>query len=173
MNDDRIDAPELWWYAVHIRSKHEFQVRERLHKVEIEVFLPVVERLSKWKDRKKLVSFPLFPGYLFVRIGKGFQRFTVLKTRGVVRFLCSASGEPEPVPEDQIAALKKLIDSGIPIDPHPYLKTGQRVRIRTGPLSGVEGILVERLGLHMLVLSVDILHQGAALRIEASEVETI
>jgi len=166
--------PECRWYAVHVRSKHEFQVRERLRQADIEVFLPVANRLRRWKDRKKLISFPLFPGYLFVRINRSPQeRLAVLKTKGVVRFLCTDSGEPEPVPDDQITPLKRLIETGMPLDPHPYLKEGCRVRIRTGPLSGVEGILVQRLGLHMLVLSVDILHQGASLRIESSDVETV
>jgi len=174
MNDNRGVSLELLWYAVHVRSKHEFQVQERLHQTDVEVFLPVVEKLSKWKDRRKRITFPLFPGYLFVRIDRNSQeKRAVLKTKGVVRVLCTESGEPEPVPDDQIASLRRLIDSGVPLDPHPYLKEGRRVRIRTGPLSGVEGILVQRLGLHILVLSVDILHQGASLRIDASDVETI
>jgi len=138
----------------------------------MEAFLPVVERLNKWKDRKKLVSFPLFPGYLFVHINKSYSdMLAVLKMQGVVRFLGLIPGDPEPVPEDQIVSLKKLVESKESLDPYPYLKEGQMVRIKSGPLAGVEGILVERAGQHILVLSVDILRQGVSLKIDASEVE--
>ncbi len=99
--------------------------------------------------------------------------FAVLKTEGVVRFLGMVPGEPEPVPDDQIISLKKLVESKETLDPYPYLKEGQHVRIKKGALAGVEGILIERAGKHALVLSVDILRQGVSLKIDASEVETI
>jgi len=162
------------WYAVYVRSRHEFKIFNRLTESGIETFLPVVERLSRWKDRKKLVSFPLFAGYLFVHISKDYNDIlSVLKTHGVVRFLGIVPGEPEPVPDEQIAYLKKLVESKESLDPYPYLKEGQSVRIKRGPLTGVEGILVERAGKHLLVLSVDILRQGVSLKIEASEVERV
>jgi transcription elongation factor/antiterminator RfaH len=160
------------WYAVHVKSRHEFKVVERLTKSGIETFLPAVERLSRWKDRKKLIDFPLFPGYIFVHMNKIYEAMlTVLKTRGVVRFLGIVPSEPEPVSEDQIISLKKLVESKETLDPYPYLKEGQRVRIKMGPLAGVEGVLVERKGQHLLVLSVDILRQGVSLKIDALEVE--
>lgn len=162
------------WYAIHVRSRHEFKVKERLTKAGIETFLPVVERLSRWKDRKKLVNFPLFSGYLFVYIDGGHQnRLTVLKINGVVRFLGAIPGEPEPVPEELITSLKRLLENKTPLDPYPNLAKGHRVRIKGGPLAGIEGILVEKIGQHVLVLSVDVLQQGAALKIEAMEVERV
>jgi transcription antitermination factor NusG len=162
------------WFAVHTRSRHEFQVSERLTLKGIEAFLPTVERLRKWKDRKKLIDFPLFPGYLFVHIPKRPQDIlSVLKVKGTVRLLSSAPGEPEPIPDEQIISLKKLVENKEALDPYPYLTEGQKVRIRRGPLSGVEGILVEKLDKHMLVLSVDVLRQGVALTIDASDVEKI
>jgi transcription antitermination factor NusG len=168
------DISELYWYAVHVRSRHEFKVLDRLTKAGIDAFLPVVERLNKWKDRKKLVSFPLFPGYLFVHIHKIYDTMlAILKTPGVVRFISNIPGEPEPVPDDQIISLKRLVESKENLDPYPYLKEGQRVRIKKGPLKGVEGILVERHGQHILVLSVDILRQGVSIKIDASDVESV
>ncbi|MDP3260720.1 MAG: UpxY family transcription antiterminator [Thermodesulfovibrionales bacterium] len=162
------------WYAVHVKSRHEFKVVERLKKSGVETFLPAVERLSRWKDRKKLINFPLFPGYIFVHMNKIYEAMlTVLKTRGVVRFLGIVPSEPEPVSEDQIISLKKLVESKETLDPYPYLKEGQRVRIKMGPLAGVEGILTERKGQHLLVLSVDILRQGVSLKIDASDVERV
>ncbi|BCB96349.1 transcription termination factor NusG domain protein [Dissulfurispira thermophila] len=166
------ETSELYWYAIHVRSRHEFKVLDRLTNAGIDTFLPVVERLSKWKDRKKLISFPLFPGYLFVHIHKIYDTMlTILKTPGVVRFIGIIPGDPEPVPEEQIISLKKLVESKESIDPYPYLKEGQRVRIKRGPLKGVEGILVKRPGQHILVLSVDILRQGVSIKIDASDVE--
>jgi transcription antitermination factor NusG len=167
-----IETPELYWYAVHVRSRHEFKVLDRLTRAGIDVFLPVVERLNKWKDRKKLVSFPLFPGYLFVHIHKIYDTMlAILKTPGVVRFIGIIPGEPEPVPNEQIDSLKRLVESKENLDPYPYLKEGQRVRIKKGPLAGVEGILTEKAGQHLLVLSVDILRQGVSIKIDASDVE--
>jgi len=155
-------------------ARHEFKVAERLTKSGVETFLPAVERLSRWKDRKKLINFPLFPGYIFVHMSKIYEAMlTVLKTQGVVRFLGIIPGEPEPVSEDQIISLKKVVESKETLDPYPYLKEGQRVRIKMGPLAGVEGILAERKGQHLLVLSVDILRQGVSLKIDASDVERV
>jgi transcription antitermination factor NusG len=165
---------ERHWYVVHVKSRHEFSVLELLTTAGREAFLPTVERLRKWKDRKKMVSFSLFPGYLFVRITKNTDdRLSLLRTKGVVRLLGTIPGEPEPVPEEQITALKRLVESKQQLDPYPYLKEGQRIRINTGALAGVEGILVEKSGQHMLVLSVDILRQGVSLKVDASEVEPV
>lgn len=167
------DTSELYWYAIHVRSRHEFKVLDRLTKAGIDAFLPVVERLNKWKDRKKLVNFPLFPGYLFVHIHKIYDTMlAILKTPGVVRFIGIIPGEPEPIPDEQIDSLKRLVESKENLDPYPYLKEGQRVRIKKGPLAGVEGILTEKAGQHILVLSVDILRQGVSIKIDASDVES-
>ena len=165
---------ELYWYAIYVKSRHEFHVFERLSSANIDAFLPTMERLSKWKDRKKMVSFPLFPGYLFVHINKSYNNIlTVLKTNGVVRFLGISPREPEPIPEEQIISLKRVVESKELLDPYPYLKEGQRVRIKRGSLAGLEGILVEKTGAHSLVISVDILRQGVSLKVDASEVEIV
>ncbi|HLA50053.1 MAG TPA: UpxY family transcription antiterminator [Thermodesulfovibrionia bacterium] len=171
---EQIETLEHKWYAVYVKSRHEFQVYERLNKKQIESFLPIVERLRRWKDRKKLITFPLFPGYLFVRISKSAQeRLSVLKIKGVVRLLSSLPGDPDPIPDEQINSLKRLMENKEALDPYPYIDKGQRVRIKGGPLNGVEGILVEKLDKHLLVLSVDVLRQGVALTIDAADVEKI
>jgi transcription antitermination factor NusG len=162
------------WYAVHVRSRHEFQVADRIAKKDIEVFLPKVERERKWKDRKKKISFPLFPGYIFVHTTKEAKNLlSVLKIRGVVRLICTLPGIPDSIPEEQIQALIRLVENQEELDPYPYLSEGQRVVIKHGPLNGVEGILVEKLDRHILVLSVDVLRQGVALTINASDVEKV
>lgn len=162
------------WYAVYVRSRHEVQVFDRLRAKGVESFLPTVERLRKWKDRKKMVAFPLFPSYVFVHIGKDHaSMLNVLKVPGVVNMLCTLPGEPAAIPDDQIISLKKLVENKEALDPYPYLNEGQQVRILKGPLAGVEGILVEKLDKHLLVLSVDVLKQGVALTINAADVEKI
>lgn len=167
-----INTSSTYWYAIYVKSRHEFHVFEGLSRANIDAFLPTMERLSKWKDRKKMVSFPLFPGYLFVHINKSYNNIlTVLKTNGVVRFLGISPREPEPIPEEQIISLKRVVESKELLDPYPYLKEGQRVRIKRGALAGVEGLLIEKTGQHSLVISVDILQQGVSLKVDASEVE--
>lgn len=171
---EHTNATERKWYAVYVKSRHEFQVYERLERKSVEAFLPTVERLSRWKDRKKLITFPLFPGYLFVNISRSAQeKLNVLKIKGVVRLLSTVPGEPDPIPDEQITSLKKLVENKEALDPYPYIDKGQVVRIKGGPLRGVEGILVEKLDKHLLVLSVDVLRQGVALTIDASDVEKI
>lgn len=171
---EQTSSPVQEWYAVHVRSRHEFKVQKNLNLKGIEAFLPTVERISKWKDRDKIVAFPLFPGYLFINIPKTSHAIlTALKTKDIVKLLGSVPGKPAPIPDVQIAFLRKLIENKKDLDPYPYLKEGQLVRIKKGPLAGVEGILTEKLGKHMLVLSIDVLRQGVALKISASDVENI
>ena len=172
MELDSKDA--LQWYALHVKSRHEFQVFERLTGAGIDAFLPSWKKNSKWQDRTKIIQLPLFPGYLFVHTDNNHvARMTVLKTKGVVRMLGVVPGKPEPVPEEQIGYLKRIIDAGVEIDPFPYLREGQRVRIIRGPLAGLEGILVQKPNQHYLVLSVDIISQSTAVTIEAGNVEAV
>ncbi len=162
------------WYAVHVKPRAEFRVYERLTGAGINSFLPSIERLSKWKDRTKLIQVPLFPGYLFVNTEcSHVARLSILKTNGVVSLLGTIPGEPEPIPDDQVLSLKQVIDAGTPLNTHPYLREGQRVRIMRGPLCGVEGILIRKSDWHHLVLSVDILCQSTAVKIEATDVEAV
>ncbi|MBF0466460.1 MAG: UpxY family transcription antiterminator [Nitrospirae bacterium] len=171
---DVMDVPDKNWYVVHVRARHEFKVLCLLTNAGIDVFLATIERLRRWKDRNKLVSFPLFPGYLFVHIHRMPKEILfVSKLSGVVGFLGMVAGEPESVPEEQISSLKRLAEFKIKADPYPYLKEGQRVRIKRGPLAGVEGILDKKTGQHVLVLSVDILQRGISVKVDSSDVESV
>lgn len=166
---------ELYWTAVYVRSRHEFKVYDRLQKGGLEAFLPYVKRLSKWKDRKKLISFPLFPGYLFVRIRRHSydDLLAVLKDRAVVGFVGGTPGNPECVPDEQIDSLKRLLDNESAIDPYPYVKEGQRVRIKKGPLTGACGILLDKGKQHLFIVSVDLFCRSVSVKIDASDVEAI
>lgn len=161
------------WYAVYVRSRHESKVHALLQSKGIEVFLPVVEKLRQWKDRKKRVLFPLFHGYLFVKLPDDRMCFiNVLNTHGVVKILGDSSGY-QPVPEEQVASIYKMVHSQIAIDEHPYLKEGQKVKIIDGPLSGVQGILVSKNKEHHVVVSVDILQKGVAVKVDIHDIEPV
>ena len=162
----------LAWYVIYTRSRHEKVVAEQLWQKGIECFLPLYEKVSKWKDRRKLVQLPLFPGYLFVRTNITERRLDILKVPSVVGIVGSA-GRPEPIEAAQIKAVQNLALRKIPLDPHPYLATGQRVRITRGSLNGLEGILLEKRNRFRLVLSIDLIRQSVACEVDASDVEAI
>lgn len=171
--DENNRLSDLNWYALYVKARHEFKVLDRFRKTGIEAFLPSVERLRKWKDRKKLISYPLFPCYIFVRIRRTPTDIrAVLKTEGVVRFVGFEPRNPEVIPEEQIYSLKKLIESNRQIDPYPYLKEGLRVRVKRGPLIGAEGILVRKGDGHILVVSIDILGRSVSVDTDSCDVET-
>jgi len=155
----------LYWYAIRTRSRHEKLVREQLEARGVEPFLPLVERLRQWKDRRKRVAFPLFPGYCFARFPLS-QRITVLATPGVVQVLGNQDG-PLPVPDEEIGAVRRLVESTLPYDPHPYLKEGMEVEVIRGPLAGLRGILLRKGTRARLVISVTLIHQAASVELDA------
>ncbi len=161
------------WYALWVRSRHEFVTSQELSRKGIENFLPAAAKLRQWKDRKKMVEFPLFPGYLFVQIGTGTGEYlNVLKTRGAVRFVSLEPGHPTPVSSDDINSLKRMLASGEQLDVFPGIRPGMRVRVKRGALAGVVGIMVKRETGDLLVINFDILGRSVGLRIYADDVET-
>lgn len=173
MSEGLIAIPDsIQWYAVHTRPRHEKVVAEQLVRRDIECFLPLREVLSRWKDRRKRVQFPLFPGYLFVHAEIRKSRLDILKVDSVVRIL-GFNGKAEPVPTDQIEAVKKLVYSTLPYDPFPHLAVGDRVRIVKGPLRGLVGVLVEKKNRYRFVLNIDLIQQSVSCEIDACDVESV
>jgi transcription termination/antitermination protein NusG len=159
------------WYALQTRPRHEKAVKYSLESSGIETFLPVSPQIRSWSDRRKVVEFPLFPGYIFARTAWSMQaRVRVFQTNGVIAFV-GPRKEATPIPEQQIDAVRSLIGSQAECRPHPYLTVGQRVRIRNGALQGLEGILVRVAGDHTLVVSVDLIHRSVAFRLDGYELE--
>jgi transcription antitermination factor NusG len=156
------------WYALRTRSRHEKVVREQLANQGIEPLLPTIKRLSQWKDRKKEIEVPLFSGYCFVRFASE-QKLPVLKTIGVVDIVGSGRNA-EPIPDEEIAAIKSLMASVLPYDSHPYLHEGMQVEVVRGPLQGVRGILLRKEKRHRLVLGVRLIQQAAAVEIDVKDV---
>lgn len=159
------------WYALHTRPRHEKLVVQRLAERGVETFLPFVTEVHRWSDRKKSVQLPLFSCYVFAKfIPNRAERLRVLRVGGVLG-LVGSHGEGTPVPEEQIDAVRTLLEGAVPWSSHPFLKIGQRVRIRSGALDGMEGILVSRNGSDTLVISVDAIQRSLAVRVEGYEVE--
>ncbi|MGH7909100.1 MAG: UpxY family transcription antiterminator, partial [Thermodesulfobacteriota bacterium] len=124
------------WYAIYTRSRHEKFVYELLNDKGIETFLPLRVFLSQWKDRKKKIESPLFPGYLFTRINILDDFTKVITSKGVVKIL-GTNGTPIPIPINEIDSVKTLLKSGLRYDPYPYLKSGMKVQVIRGPLQGI------------------------------------
>ena len=157
------------WYAVRTRSRHEQVVREQLARKSVEVFLPTVARWSRWKDRKKKIDWPLFPGYVFARFVPD-DRIGILKVDGVVQII-SNNGVLSPIPDEEIDSIRTLVDSELAYDPVPLIKEGDMVRVIHGPLKGVIGRLVRK-GTHArLILSVDLIGQAVSVEGGAADVK--
>jgi len=151
------------WYAVYTRSHQERMVKSQLDGRGVENFLPTYERISQWKDRKKLIKVPLFPGYLFVKIAP-VNRLEVLKAYGAVQIVGNSTG-PLSIPEEQVASVRKFVDVGLKCDPHPYLKVGKKAKIKEGPLAGFAGILVRKKSKSLFVLSVDLIQRSVSVEL--------
>jgi transcription antitermination factor NusG len=157
------------WWALYTRHQHEKTVAEMLSAKGFEVFLPVYESIRRWKDRSKMLTLPLFPCYVFVRGGLN-RRLQVVTTPGVHMILFRGE-RVAIIPESEIEAIRKAVEGPFRIEPHPFLKCGERVRVTRGSLEGVEGILVRKKNLYRLVLSVDMMAQSVSLEIDAADVE--
>lgn len=167
-NDFQPAAPQ--WYAVSTRSRHEKQVRDRLAAIGVEPLLPLAQRLSQWSDRKVWITNPLFPGYCFARFSLT-NRLPILQTPGVVRIVGSLN--PEPIPEEDIAVIQKLVASTRRAESCEYLVEGEWVQVIRGPLAGIRGEFVRR-GQHgCLVIRAHLIQQAAMVHVDVSEVLSV
>jgi transcription antitermination factor NusG len=157
------------WFAVWTRSRHEQTVREQIGGKGLEVFLPTVTRWSRWKDRRKKVDWPLFPGYCFARFDPD-DRLSVLKCTGVVSIV-SFNGDIAPIPDVEINSLKQLVASELQYDPCPLIREGDMVEVVHGPLKGVVGRLVRKGAHARLVLAVDLIGQAVSVEVDAADVK--
>jgi transcription antitermination factor NusG len=163
--------PGVLWYAVWTRSRHEIVVRDQLQEREIEAFLPTIRRWSRWKDRKKQIDWPLFPGYCFARFDAA-ESLRILKCNGVVSIV-SFDSRPAPVDEAELESIRLLVNSDLQFDACPFLKEGTMVEVTSGPLRGVRGRLLRKVGGRArLVLSVDLINQAVAVEVDAADVKS-
>ena len=159
------------WYAVQTRARHERVVVQRFHDKGLTTFLPLVTEVRRWSDRLKSVELPLFSCYAFVKIAATNEdRLKVLRTDSVFDFV-GVPRQGTPIPDDQIDAVRTIVGERVNWQSHSFLKIGQRVRIRSGALDGVEGILVGRNGDRTLVVSIDAIQRSLSVRIEGYDLE--
>jgi transcriptional antiterminator NusG len=167
-----VTMPGAWqeprWYAIKTRSRHEKRVRDQLVQRDIDTFLPVCDTWRQWKDRKKKVELPLFPGYCFARFPL-VERLRVLNVLGVAD-LVSINGRPEPISEDELGAIQQLVSTKLHYDPHPFLEEGMDVEVVRGPLAGVRGKLLRKDRVTRLVLAVTLVKQSAVVEIHPADV---
>ena len=157
------------WFAVWTRSRHEQVVREQIQEKGIEAFLPTITKWSRWKDRRKKVDWPLFPGYCFARFDPT-DRLSVLKCTGVVNIV-SFNGDIAPIPDLEIDSLRRLVTSELQYDPCPLIKEGTMVEVVHGPLKGVVGRLLRKGAHARLILAVDLIGQAVSVEVDAADVK--
>lgn len=175
MQMDQIAAAEdgqasgAQWCALHTRHQHESTVETLLAQKGLEVFHPTYVTTRRWKDRNKKLSLPLFPGYVFLNY-EPEHRIEVLSTPGVCAIL-SVAGSPAIIPVTEIDAIRLATQSGAPIEPHPFLKVGDPVRVKFGPLTGTEGYLLRTKDADRLILSIQMLGRSASVEVSGLDVE--
>jgi len=170
----QVESAEMQhWYALHTRPRHEKTVIQRLEERGVTTFLPLITEVRRWSDRKKTVELPLFSCYVFAKfVPHRSERLQVLRVEGVLG-LIGARGEGASIPETEISVVRTLIEGSLSWSAYPFLEIGQRVRIRSGALDGVEGILVGRNGDRTLVISVNAIQRSLAVRVEGYQVEPV
>lgn len=159
------------WYAAYTCANHEKRVAEQLGVREVEFFLPLYLSVRRWKDRRVTLELPLFPGYVFVRMAMR-DRLQVQTVSGVAR-LVGFDGAPAALPNQEIEALRSSLGSAVKVEPLPYWNAGQRVRVRSGPLAGMEGILMRRKGSFRVVISIDLIQRSVAVDVDVADVEAL
>jgi transcription antitermination factor NusG len=163
----------LTWFAVQTKPRHEKKVTAELREKGVSAFLPLSSEKRQWSDRERIVEFPLFPQYVFVRIKQSLSsRVPVLSTNGVTNFV-GIRGMGMAIPDEQIERIQTVLAQGIPVSPHLFLNVGQRIRIRGGALDGLQGILTAVNGDRTLVVSVELIQRSIAIRIAGFLVEPI
>jgi transcription antitermination factor NusG len=174
----RIPSQEVFgaspcWYAIQTWPQHERKVAAEFQRKDIEVFLPLLSSKRQWSDRRQVVQLPLFPSYVFVRIGhEPSARIPVLRTNGVTGFV-GIRGRGVSIPDSEIESVRLLLTRGVTFQQHPFLDVGQRVRIRGGSLDGVEGVLLAKHDDLSLLVSIKIIQRSLAVRVAGYRIERI
>ncbi len=160
-----------YWLAAYTRSRHESVVVSQFQQKGMDALLPTYRRLSRWSDRIHRADAPLFPSYVFVHVLKG-EHHRVLQTAGVVSIVCRG-GSPVPLSDLDLEKLRLCTANPSAIEPHPYLRVGQRVRVKHGPFSGWEGVLVEKKNSTRLVITVEQIMKSVSIDLYGADVEPL
>jgi transcription antitermination factor NusG len=162
---------ELRWYAVYTQANHEKKAAAEILRRGVSSFLPLYRTIRRWSDRRIELELPLFQGYVFVHLALP-DRLKVLQVSGVVR-LVGFGGLPVPLPQEQLDALRSGLDRCLNAEPHPYLTAGRRVRLKSGPLAGMHGILLRRKGKFRVVIVLELIQRAIVVDADAADVEAV
>jgi transcription antitermination factor NusG len=163
----RVEYLEPQWYAAYTCANHEKRVAQQVERRSLECFLPLYESVRRWKDRRVRLELPLFPGYVFVRLALR-DRLQVLEIPGVAR-LVGFNGHPAPVPVEDIETIRACLAGRHPMQPHCFVQRGQRVRVLSGPLAGLTGIVVRQKKRTLFVISLELLMRSVSVEIDISD----
>jgi len=161
----------FWWYALYTRHQHEKTVAQMLTGKGFETFLPLYSDVRRWKNGVKQLSLPLFPCYVFLR-GPVGRWLPVLTTPGI-HSTVGFGGKLATIPPSEIEAIRRVVESSIKAEPHPFIKCGDRIRIKAGALMGLEGLLIRKKNQWKFLLSVEMLERSVAVEVDASIVERV
>lgn len=165
------DLDSFPWYAVHVRAKYERKAADALLSKGYECLLPSYRERRKWSDRTKVIELPLFPGYVFSRFDVE-KRLPILKTPGVIA-VAGIGRIPQPLDAHEIEQIQRVTAADAPAQPWPFFKIGERVRIISGPLMGVEGLLAQRRGETRVVLAVTLLEKAISVQVGSDEIRPV
>ena len=159
------------WYALYTRHQHEKVIAQHLGQLGFDVFLPLYSEVHQWKDRRRSVVLPLFPSYVFFS-GDLNRLLEILNVPGVC-WLVSSGGKVNAIPAAELDAVRRAVTSRLAVEPHPFPCCGERVRVRRGPLAGMEGIVTRKKGSLRLVLPVEMLHRSVSVEVDEAHVERV
>jgi transcription antitermination factor NusG len=162
---------EVRWYAAYTSANHEKRVALQLGQRSVQHFLPLYDSVRRWKDRKMQLQLPFFPGYVFVRLALR-DRLQVLQVPGVAK-LVGFNGLPCALPDSEIEAIQTCLTRKVGLEPHPFVQVGRRVRVKTGPLEGLEGIVVRKKNRLRFVISLNLIQRSAAVEVDAADLQAI
>lgn len=164
-----IDPPR--WYAVYTYPRHEKSVMEHFESKSLEAFLPTFTAESRWKDRRVRLQTPVFPGYVFARIN-ACHRNKILSSPGVIRMLCF-NGMPAPIDDVEIESIKLCMERGLVFEPCSFLEVGDRVRVKSGVLEGLEGYISRRKNDRRLIVPITLIHQSVTIEVDVQLLELV
>jgi len=166
-----VDGQDVKWFALQVRTRWESSTAVLLSSKGYQAFLPTFKARKRWNGKFREINSPLFPGYVFCRFDAQ-KRLPILVTPGVLAVV-GRGKVPLPVDDAEIAAIQTVVSSGFRAEPWPYLEVGQRIRIESDSLSGLEGILINFKGNQRIVVSVTLLRRSVALEIDRSCVKPV
>jgi len=162
----RFDAP---WLAAYVTARHEKKIALQLNRRSVPYLLPLYRSVRRWKDRRKELDLPLFPGYIFVNIAVK-DRLRVQSVPGVVHFV-HFNGQPAVIPQNEIDNLRRGLSTGSTVEPHPFLTVGRKVRVRSGAMAGLEGVLTRKKDKFRVVITIELIQRSLAVEVDEGDIE--